>query len=115
MSAESSSASRSFRTALFKPDLEVDERLRGPQQLAKLVARNQFAGAHQERSEDLEGLVGKTDLEAVPAKLSRLGVELEYPEAKHVRVRRPGFHGSLQTERGAVYPVPSPNTNQTRI
>ena len=86
--------------------LEIDERLRRPQHAPKLVAGHYLAWTHQERSEDLEGLFGQTDLEAVPPKFPRLSVELEYPEAKHVGVLHPGFHGSLQTERGAVYPGP---------
>jgi len=84
-----------FPHGAVQPHLEIDERLRGPQELAKLVARDQFAGALQERSEDLKGLVGKTDLETVPPKLTRLSVELEYPEAEHVRVWRPEIHNSL--------------------
>ena len=68
----------------------------------ELLSRHHVAGTHQERSEYLEGLFGKADLQTVPTKLAGLTVELEDAEAKHVRARRE-IHGTL-TRRSECNP-----------
>jgi hypothetical protein len=58
-------------------DIDVDKRIRGPQQLAKLVALTTSPGRSRSARTIWKDWSGKRDLEAVPTKLSRSDLELE--------------------------------------
>ena len=78
-----------------QPDLEVDERVRGPEHASELVARDHFTGTAQQFFEDLEGLIGQPDFQAMTPQLAGLGVELEHAEAEDMR-RRGIVHSFLR-------------------
>jgi hypothetical protein len=65
----------------IQPGVEIDERVVGPQTLTQRVARHRFSRALEQGQQDLQRLVRKPDLPALPAKLARDGVQLEDAEA----------------------------------
>src|SRR2546428_766632 len=76
-------------------DIEIDERVGRPELLLQLLARHHSSGALEQQPQNLKGLVRKPDLQAMPAQLARLRVELEDPEPEDSRRRARGFHGPL--------------------
>src|SRR6185295_13457736 len=74
-------------------DVEVHERVAGPEGLADLLARHDLARPLQEEGEDLERLLLQPDLRPVLVELTRGRVELELSEA----VRRAGWRGFHET------------------
>ena len=70
-------------------DVEVHERVAGPEGLADLLARHDLARPLEEEGEDLEGLLLQPDLRPVLVELTRGRVELEASES----VRRAGLSG----------------------
>ena len=68
-----------------QPDLEFDERVRGPEHASQFFAGDHFTGTAQQLLQDLEGLIGQPDLQAMATQLAGVGVELEHAEAEDMR------------------------------
>ena len=66
--------------------IEIDERVGGPDLLAKLFAGHDLSGTFQQNGENLEGLLLKPDAGAILAQLA--GVEVHFENAKS---HRPGL------------------------
>src|SRR5215471_18833899 len=60
-----------------QPCIEIDERVGTPQPFAKFLTRHDVAGTIEQQTEDLEGLISETNLQAVSAQLTRCCVQLE--------------------------------------
>ena len=65
--------------------VEVDEGVRRPEALAKLVARNHFSGPLQEDGEHGEGALLQPDDDAIPAQFASAEVDFIETEADSLR------------------------------
>ena len=63
-----------------QPMLEIDKRVRRPQSLAQLLARDEGAGMFEEHFQKAQRLFGKRDAVAASSKLAGVQVELEVTE-----------------------------------
>src|SRR5262249_51095843 len=66
-----------FLDGAVQTSVEVDERVRGPEALPQLVARDEVAGPFEQQQQDLNGLLGEPDLQPLLAQLTRSEVQLE--------------------------------------
>ena len=62
--------------------LELDDGPVGPESVMQFLPRNHFAGVLQQHRQDLDGLIGKPDLDSVSTKLSRSQIQLERAKAE---------------------------------
>ena len=76
-----------MRTALFNPTSKSTKVSDGPEHAPELVAGDHITGTVQQFFEDLEGLIGQPDFQAMTPQLAGVGVELENAEAEDMRRR----------------------------
>ena len=67
--------------------IEVDERVGGPEPLPQLLARDDVAGMFQEQLQNLKRLIGQPNLDAAFSQLSRPEIGLEQSKSDDLRAR----------------------------
>ena len=95
--------------------LEIDERIVGPQALAKLVAGDQLMWAVQKGEEEPERLLRQNDVCAVGVQLARAGIQLEGNQTARDRAGRRAESSPGSASQGLTLPEVAPAECFTRV